>query len=62
MTIPRLTEMVNYWVSNPPLHLMVKWYLGLDSKTPSKPMSAPQPKYDDIGELVGMFSDGVIRP
>jgi hypothetical protein len=35
---------------------MVKWYLGLDSVA-----SAPATKTGDLGELMAMFSDGVVR-
>lgn len=29
MDIPRLMELKKYWAKNPPLHMMVKGYLGL---------------------------------
>lgn len=29
MDIPRLMELKEYWAKNPPLHMMVKGYLGL---------------------------------
>jgi len=54
MTIPRLEELSRYWSQNPPLHLMVKWYLGLDDRP-------PEPKQGDMGELMAMFSDGIVR-
>jgi hypothetical protein len=32
MDIPRLLAMKEYWANNPPLHMMVKSYLGLGKK------------------------------
>jgi hypothetical protein len=32
MTIPRLREMTQYWKFNPPVHLMIAAYFGLDDK------------------------------
>ncbi len=29
MTVPRLTEMTEYWKENPPLHVMVAAYFGI---------------------------------
>lgn len=32
MTLPRLSDMTNYWKKNPPLHLMVAAYFGVGGK------------------------------
>ena len=50
MDIPRLLAMKSYWADNPPLHLMVKAYLGIGSS--SKPR---QEDKGDLAELIGMI-------
>jgi len=32
MTLPRLRGILHYWAKQPPLHLMVGWYLGIGGK------------------------------
>lgn len=33
MDLPRLAAMTDYWANNPPLHIMVKAYLGIGKET-----------------------------
>ena len=36
MTIPRLAEMTNYWNNNPPVHILVAAYMGVEPKKKAK--------------------------
>lgn len=31
----RIVALMNYWASNPPIHLMVKWHLGIKDQDPN---------------------------
>lgn len=57
MTLPRFHELADYWQGNPPLHLMVKSYLGIETK------SKPKPEVEEAAkaEFFGLFSGGVLR-
>jgi len=50
MTIPRLTEMAEYWKINPPLHFLVAAYLGAGQK--------PKQLSQDPGELQSLIGSG----
>ncbi len=32
MDLPRLAAMNEYWRMNPPVHLLVKWFIGYEAK------------------------------
>ena len=56
MTIPRLKDMTAYWARNPPLHLMVAAYLGVEDKSKSKNQE------QDMNELVSMMGMSTEKP
>jgi hypothetical protein len=47
MTVPRLREMTEYWKSNPPLHLMVASYFGIEGNS-----KEPQNSESDIEAIL----------
>ncbi len=53
MTLPRLYELEKYWGENPPLHLMIKQYLGFKG-TQGEDAAPPQ----NTGDILGMLGGG----
>lgn len=47
MTVPRLREMNEYWKDNPPLHIMVAAYFGINSDK--------KQTEDEVPSLLDMF-------
>jgi hypothetical protein len=50
LTLPRVYALMEYWTENPPMHLMVKAYLGI--KGSGKTASINN---DNAGDLLGMM-------
>lgn len=50
MGFPEFTGLATYWAENPPLHLMVKAYLGIERK----PVS-PEGEQGTLDELLDLF-------
>ena len=46
MTLPRLRAMHAYWLDNPPLHQLVKAFIGYKPQKPVEPMVEP-PEYEE---------------
>ena len=57
MTLPRLAELSAYWSDFPPLHLMVRAYLGIESKAKPKPDEDDQAK----AEFFALFQNGALH-
>lgn len=47
MTLPRFREITEYWIHQPPVHVLVARYLGIPSKSSIKPLTNDQ----NVGEL-----------
>jgi hypothetical protein len=48
MTLPRLKAMSEYWASNPPIHLMIKAYLGIEGAS----KKVVDTETNDFGDLM----------
>ena len=57
LTIPRLNALNKYWKQNPPVHLLVKWFIGYESKD-EKPQKSTQDNDAAFAELFSMFPTG----
>lgn len=57
MTIPQLEDLMRYWKSHPPLHLMVQSFLGIEGKDAAVE-EAQKPTEQDLQALVSMFHPG----
>jgi hypothetical protein len=52
MTLPHVTELLDYWRAHPPLHLLLAAALGVHEKRVSQ---------DDFAALMALAPDGVLR-
>jgi len=52
--MPQVDELAAYWNQNPPLHLMVKAYMGIKSKSGPEGLATE----DEIRDLVSQFGPG----
>lgn len=53
--LPRLFAFTNYSKSNPPLHIMVARYLGIEQKPTVTEKQDEKNTNDDLAELLNMF-------
>lgn len=54
MTVPRMTEMTQYWKGSPPLHLMVAAYFGIEK--PSQQAKTVESKESDEAAIVALIA------
>lgn len=57
LTLPQATELTDYWADFPPLHLMVKNYMGIESKGKAKPKTQ-QSNEAELRALAQQFNAG----
>jgi hypothetical protein len=51
MTLVQLKELLCYWAQNPPLHLMVKAYLGIKPDPAAREAQRDAARYSDEAEI-----------
>ncbi len=47
-----------YWESNPPLHMMVKWFLGIEGKKEVSQGASQNDNQPDIMQALMQFPQG----
>jgi hypothetical protein len=52
MTLPQVTELLDYWHAHPPLHLLLAAALGIHEKHAAS---------EDLAALMALAPDGVLR-
>jgi hypothetical protein len=60
MTLPRLSEIAEYWEHQPPVHLLVARYLGVKPKTADKPLTTDDNAADFFKQL-GITPQDLVR-
>jgi hypothetical protein len=51
-------DLLDYWADNPPLHLMVKSYLGIQDPHDDPPIDSPE---DLLAVIQGMACGAVVK-
>ncbi len=53
LTLPQVDELTAYWAENPPVHILVKAYMGVDTKGRSG--GGHKPDEDELRALAASF-------
>lgn len=53
---PDVADLLDYWAVNPPLHLMVKTYLGIQDPHDDPPIESPE----DLLAMIQHMSGGAV--
>lgn len=53
---PDIQDLINYWMSNPPLHLMLKGFMGIDGKDTKNTKEFAPSSQEEIAAMAAMIT------